>query len=107
MYSLTAMMVADISEAEREKWNERLEKTVSALGGKVEKSTEMGRKQLAYRVHNMTEALFRNWRLELPRTGVIQLGKKLNVDKEILRYLLVAAEESTPVKKRIIKKKSK
>lgn len=98
-YSLTVMLATGMTDAAREKWDERLEKTVAALDGKVGKLIEMGRKQLAYRINNLTEATYRNWSLELPRESVIQLRKKLSVDKEILRYLLVAVEGSSKLRK--------
>ena len=68
---------------------ERIEKIVKALGGVVGKITEMGKKQLAYPIAKAREAVFTSWILELPTEAVVQLEKKLIIDKNILRHLLV------------------
>lgn len=65
----------------------KIEKLVKALEGKLGKFTEMGKKQLAYPIAKTREAVFLNWVVELPGEGVVQLEKKLTVDKEILRHL--------------------
>lgn len=65
----------------------KIEKLVKALEGKLGKFTEMGKKQLAYPITKTREAVFLNWMVELPGEGVVQLEKKLTIDKEILRHL--------------------
>ncbi|KKU56407.1 30S ribosomal protein S6 [Candidatus Amesbacteria bacterium RIFCSPLOWO2_02_FULL_48_11] len=89
-YDLTvAFRPAADGEANTEKLEEKLEKTVAVLGGKTGKMTEMGRKQLAYKIDNLAEATFLNWTLELPGEAVVQLEKKLTIDRDIIRHLLV------------------
>lgn len=85
------MIKSDVKDDGREKLVEKLEKTVKALEGKVVKTLEMGKKQLAYKIAGQSEANYMNMVLELPAVSVIQLEKKLTVDKEILRHLLVVA----------------
>ncbi len=65
----------------------KIEKLVKALEGKLGKFTEMGKKQLAYPIAKTREAVFLNWMVELPGGGVVQLEKKLTIDKDILRHL--------------------
>ncbi len=65
----------------------KIEKLVKALEGKVGKFTEMGKKQLAYPILRTREATFLNWVVELPGEGVVQLEKKLTIDRDILRHL--------------------
>jgi small subunit ribosomal protein S6 len=90
-YELTIMVRAEVKDEARDKLVDKLEKTAKAIGGNVVKTMEMGRKQLAYKISGQTEAVFLNLVLELPPAEVIQLEKKLTVDKEILRHLLVVA----------------
>lgn len=90
-YDLTIMLKSEVKDEAKDKLVEKLEKTVKALEGSVKKTLEMGRKQLAYKINGQTEATYINLVLELPRESVIQLEKKLNVDKDILRHLLVIA----------------
>ena len=65
----------------------KIEKLVKVLEGKLGKFTEMGKKQLAYPIAKTREAVFLNWVVELPGEGVVQLEKKLTIDKDILRHL--------------------
>ncbi len=65
----------------------KIEKLVKALEGKLGKFTEMGKKQLAYPIAKTREATFLNWVVEMPGEGVVQLEKKLTIDKDILRHL--------------------
>ena len=72
---------------------EKMEKLVKAMGGTLGRMIEMGRKQLAYPIKKASEAEFLNWSLELPSQGVVQLGKKLTVDREVIRHLLVKTDK--------------
>ncbi len=71
---------------------EKIEKTVKALSGKVIKTAEMGKKPLAYQIKKAGEAHYLSMVLELPSEAVVQLQKKLAVDKELLRHLLLKAK---------------
>lgn len=68
---------------------EKIEKVIKAVGGKAGRMIEMGKKQLAYPIKKLTEANFLSWTVELDSPTVLQLDKKLSVDKEIVRHLLV------------------
>jgi small subunit ribosomal protein S6 len=88
-YSLIILAEAGLSSEAKDKLLEKLEKTIKALKGKFGKVTEMGKKQLAYRIKDQSEALFLELALELPPKSVIELDRKLAVDKEVVRHLLV------------------
>ncbi len=83
-YDLTVLVAkADVGE--------KIEKLIKALGGTAGRTIEMGKKQLAYPIKKITEALFFSWVLELDAPLVLQLEKKLTVDRDIIRHLLVKA----------------
>lgn len=91
-YELTVLIKSgQISEA-KDKFVAKIEKVVKAVGGNVVKMTEMGNKQLTYKIGGQIEADFITWALELSGSGVVELRKKLAVDRDILRHLLVKAE---------------
>ena len=71
---------------------EKIEKTVKALGGKAGKNVEMGKKPLAYQIKKAGEGQYVQMLVELPGKAVVELVKKLNVEKELLRHLLVKAK---------------
>lgn len=92
MFSIIAgMQKYDLMVLAKEKGAiaEKIEKVIKALGGVVTKAGEMGKKPLAYTIAKSAEAEYLSFGLELPAEGVVQLKKKLAVDKEVLRHLLV------------------
>lgn len=90
-YDVTVLVKTGMSQEAKDGFVGKMEKTVKAMGGTVGKFTEMGSKQIAYKVNNVSEAEFLSWMVELPSSGVVELKKKLTVDREILRHLIVAA----------------
>lgn len=81
-YDLTVLVQkADIGD--------KIEKAVVAAGGRAGRMIEMGKKQLAYPIKKLSEAVFLSWTLELPAEVVLQLNRKLTIDKDIVRHLLV------------------
>lgn len=68
---------------------EKVEKLITAAGGKAGRTIEMGKKQLAYPIKKLSEAVFLSWSAELPSQAVRELGKKLTHERDIIRHLLV------------------
>lgn len=68
---------------------EKMEKLVKALNGKAGRMVEMGKKQLAYPIKKLSEAQYLSWTLELESPSVVQLERKLTVDRDVIRHLLV------------------
>ncbi len=71
---------------------EKIEKIVTAVGGKAGRMIELGKKQLAYPIKKLTEAIFLSWTVDLDPTAVLQLQHKLTVDKDVVRHLLIRVE---------------
>ncbi len=85
-YDLTVLVV-------KTEVGEKIEKIITAVGGKAGRMIELGKKQLAYPIKKLTEALFLSWTVELDKSSVLQLAKKLSVDKDVVRHLLVRANK--------------
>lgn len=68
---------------------DKMEKLVKALNGKAGRMVEMGKKQLAYPIKKLSEAQYLSWTLELESPSVVQLERKLTVDRDVIRHLLV------------------
>lgn len=82
-YDLT-VLVKEVAGME-----EKIEKIVKAFGGKAGRMVEMGKKQLAYEIKKTNAANFLTWTLELPSEVVVELDRKMTLDKDVLRHLLV------------------
>ena len=92
-YELTMLLSAEKKGEGLEAMVKKIEAIVKAVDGKVTKTTEMGKKQLAYRVKGLAEAMFVSFALDMPKAAVVQLGRKLTVDRDVVRHLLVAIEK--------------
>lgn len=102
-YMLTVLVAPAVKGEAREKFGERMEKIVKAAGGKLGKLSDQGQKQLTYKIGGQSEAGYMVWELEMPGVGVVELKKKLDIDKEALRYLLVKTKGVKPGKEEVKK----
>lgn len=92
-YNLVVVTKTEVSGEQKEKFVTKIEAATKALEGKVIKVTDMGKKQLAYKMAGLAEASFTDFVLELPEKSVLQLGKKLTVDRDVIRHLMVKVED--------------
>jgi small subunit ribosomal protein S6 len=88
-YDITIILRPDLKEDGKEESVKKYEKLVKALGGVPGKIVEMGKKQLAYKIKSKSEGVYFSLEVEMPASGVVELEKKLAVDNDILRHLLV------------------
>lgn len=95
-YNLTVVLPAKGEGVD--KFSERLEKTVKLLKGKVTKTLDLGRKQLAYQINKQSEGIFGELELEMEGSAVVELEKKLAVDNQLLRHLLIISSPAKKVK---------
>lgn len=82
-YDLT-VLVKEVAGME-----EKIEKIVKAFEGKAGRMVEMGKKQLAYEISKTNSANFLTWSLELPAKSVVELDRKMTLDKDVLRHILI------------------
>ena len=62
------------------------------LGGIVDKVDDEGVKRLAYAIRNNEHARYIYWNISLPKDGAVKLSSWLNINDDVLRYLLVQAD---------------
>lgn len=66
-----------------------IEDTIVSFNGTVEKKEEWGKKQLAYRLKDLTEAFYYFWNIHLDGSQLAQLKNKLNLEERLVRYLII------------------
>ena len=66
---------------------------VAANGGEIAKEDNWGKKKLAYTIKGQDFATYVAMDLKLPATAPLKISNTLNITDEVLRYLLVKAEE--------------
>ena len=91
-YELTVLIHPDL-EVDLEAPLDKVRKLVKDNGGKGVSEDNWGKKKLAYRIKNQDFAVYVQFNVELPAEAPLKISNVLNITDEVLRYLLVKADE--------------
>lgn len=91
-YELTVLIHPDL-ESDIEKPLEKIRKLVATNGGEITKEDNWGKKKLAYQIEDEDFAVYIALDVNLPAAAPLKIINNLNITDEVLRYLLVKAEE--------------
>ncbi len=83
----------------------KLDKLILDLGGEVVSSKTWGEKVLAYPIKKQDKAIFTTVIFNLPKENIAKLKQRLNLEEDILRYLIIA--EPIQAKPLVAEKKEK
>jgi len=98
-YELTIIINPDLEGEKRKTLVDKVKGWVEKAKGKVEKVNEWGKRPLAYLIKKHKEGFYYLFDLELKGEFTKELKKKLNLEEEIIRYLLIKVEpHSVPTK---------
>lgn len=94
-YELTVILPGGPADAQarQKKTLTDLEKKVESASGKVEKITEWGSRQLAYKIKKQDIGNYFLLNLLLPGDQVSDLDRYLQANEDVVRHLLVQAEK--------------
>ena len=92
VYELTILFHPDL-EMNLEPALKKLEKLVSDSGGKIIKTTEDGKKRLSYKIEGNEYAVYYFFDVELSADAPKKISDALNINDEVIRYLLVIKDE--------------
>ena len=91
-YELTVLIHPDL-EADLEKPLAKVRDLVTSSGGKIAKEDNWGKKRLAYDINRQSFAVYVYMECELPPTAPLIISNALNINDDVLRYLLVTVDE--------------
>ena len=91
-YELTVLIHPDL-EMNSEPATAKIKDLIEKNGGKIVKETNEGKKKLAYQIRKQNFAVYCYYEVELPETAPAKISSVLNITDEVLRYLLVIADE--------------
>jgi small subunit ribosomal protein S6 len=91
IYELTLVLPGK-SKAKEKTFNEKIEKLIKSLDGKVAKAESWGEIELSYKIKKERSGFFLYFDLELDSPNVKKLDDKLRMEGEVIRYLLVRKE---------------
>ena len=71
---------------------DKVKKLVEATGGKIVKEEADGKKRTAYKLKNQEFAVYYYFTVNLPPEAPGKISSTLNINDEVVRYLLVRAD---------------
>ena len=97
-YELLAILKPSMDQEEVDKFTEKLDATVTNLGGKTVTTDKAGRKRLPYEVKGYSDGYMLTSVMELPEEQVIELKRLLKLNDNIIRTMFVNAKKVKAVK---------
>ena len=94
-YELTYIIDAALEETARKELIEKVSTLIAANGGEVEKVDETfwGKRRLAYAINYKTEGWYVLVTMKAPAELPRELERNLQINENVLRYLVVKLEE--------------
>jgi len=65
---------------------------IESFKGSIKKDEDWGEKTLSYPIKNNQKARFYNYLIEIDRSKIMELRKKLSFNEKLIRYLLIVKE---------------
>ena len=93
-YELTVLIRPDL-ESDIEAPINKVRYIVKKSGGEIKKEDNWGKKKLAYKIRKEDFAIYVYMDIILPADAPLKISNTLNITEEVLRYLLVLADEKT------------
>lgn len=90
-YELTVLFHPDL-EMNLDPAVDKVKKLIETNGGKISKEENDGKKRLAYKIGNQEFAIYYFIDLELPAEAPAKISSAMNINDEVLRYLLVRTD---------------
>ena len=91
-YELTVLVHPDL-EANLDTVLDKVRALVTTNGGEIIKEDNWGKKKLAYSIRREEFAVYVYFEVKLPAEALLKISNVLNITDEVLRYLLVKADE--------------
>ena len=91
-YELTVLVHPDL-EANLDTVLDKVRALVTDNGGEIIKEDNWGKKKLAYSIGGEEFAVYVYFEVKLPAEALLKISNVLNITDEVLRYLLVKADE--------------
>ena len=91
-YELTVLIHPDL-EADLDKALDKVKSLITDNGGEIIKEDNWGKKKLAYQIRREDFAVYVYMEVSLPADAPLKISNTLNITEEVLRYLLVKADD--------------
>jgi len=92
-YELTLVIRPDVEDTGLAALLEKIKGLLTTAGGQGIQVEPWGRRHLAYPIKKITEAQYFLIRAQLPAQTLIELERQIRLMEQVLRFLLVRADE--------------
>ena len=92
-YELALVVSAKVEDEVRVATVEKAKEAITTLGGQITGVDDKGKKQLAYEIQKMNEGFYYFIQFDAETTMPGELEQRLRIMDNVLRYLVVKAEE--------------
>jgi small subunit ribosomal protein S6 len=92
-YELALVVSAKVEDEARVATVDKAKEAITSLGGQITNVDEWGKKQLAYEIQKMNEGFYYFIQFDAETDMPGQLEQRLRIMDNVLRYLVVKAEE--------------
>jgi small subunit ribosomal protein S6 len=87
LYEIAVLYHPDL-EIDLEKASTKVEKIITADGGKITETDNWGKRKLAYQIKKQEFAVYVIYSTELPAEALSKIEKTLNITDEVIRFLI-------------------
>jgi small subunit ribosomal protein S6 len=99
-YELCLVISSDLTSENSQKLITKIKKIITELEGQILKVKEWGRKEFSYPVKKKTSGNYFLWEIELSEKAIGNFTKKIKLEEEVLRYLLIKPFDKLRVKEK-------
>ncbi len=92
-YEVALVVSAKVEDEVRVATVEKTKEAITSAGGQITNVDEWGKKQLAYEIQKMNEGFYYFIQFDAETDIPAQLEQRLRIMDNVLRYLVVKAEE--------------
>ena len=92
-YELALVVSAKVEDEVRVATVEKAKEAITTLGGQITGVDDQGKKQLAYEIQKMNEGFYYFIQFDAETTMPGELEQRLRIMDNVLRYLVVSAEQ--------------
>lgn len=104
-YQLTCLFLSSLNQEKIDEIIQKIKQLITAENGSISETTKPIKKNLAYQIKKHSEAFFWSPSFLLSAEAINKFRQQLDLEKNILRYLInIKKTETDPIKKETSKK---
>lgn len=88
-YELMVVLNPQLSDSLRKEFVSKVRKMIEEAKGKLENVSELGSRDLAYKIKRETKGFYLLFNIVLPADKISPIGRKVAIEETVLRHLLV------------------